>query len=209
MWRDAVTEKSWRLLQRLRSDSRFILIGGWAVYLYTNALKSRDVDIIVDFPTLEMLNVRYNLSKNMRLKKYEFAIDGIEVDTYVPFFSDLGVPVEEIQGNTVEIAAFTVPRAEYLLATKQKAETSRRGSDKGLKDRIDILALLLRANIDVQKYAALLARHGLSDYLKELEGLVVSSKNEMKMLGITDARKARLLKNELLRKMRAARQTRH
>ncbi len=127
----------------------------------------------------------------------------------MPFFSDLGVPVEEIQGDTVEIAGFTVPRAEYLLATKQKAEMSRRASDKGLKDRIDILALLLYANVDIQKYAALLAGHGLNYYFEELERLVVGSRNEMKMLGITDARKVRLLKEELLGKMRAARQTRH
>lgn len=38
-WNDAIIEKSWDVLQTLKKRYDFILIGGWAVYLYTNAMK--------------------------------------------------------------------------------------------------------------------------------------------------------------------------
>jgi len=39
-------------LLELNRKYRFVLIGGWAVYLYSKALKSRDIDIVIDFETL-------------------------------------------------------------------------------------------------------------------------------------------------------------
>jgi len=41
-----ITEKSWEALTVFKKQFDFILIGGWAVYLYTHALKSKDIDII-------------------------------------------------------------------------------------------------------------------------------------------------------------------
>ena len=45
-YHDLITEKSWQILQELKRRHTFILIGGWAVYLYTKQLKSKDVDVI-------------------------------------------------------------------------------------------------------------------------------------------------------------------
>ena len=96
-YHDLITEKSWRILQNLRRAYDFILIGGWAVYLYTHGLKSRDIDFICDYKTLEKLRNDYDLVKNDRLRKYEIHIGEFDIDIYVPFFSDLGIPVEDLQ----------------------------------------------------------------------------------------------------------------
>ena len=40
-WNSLLTQKSWELLQKLSKEKfRFILIGGWAAYLWTKQHKS-------------------------------------------------------------------------------------------------------------------------------------------------------------------------
>ena len=48
-WNDPIIDKSHRLLMDMKKSFDFVLIGGWATYLYTGAIKSKDIDIIVDF----------------------------------------------------------------------------------------------------------------------------------------------------------------
>ncbi|MDE1854305.1 MAG: hypothetical protein KGI38_11250 [Thaumarchaeota archaeon] len=204
MYREEVTERSWRLLQKLGSELSFVVIGGWGVYFYTRRLKSKDIEVAVDLGLLDKLKARYEVRKNSRLKKYEFTVDGVDVHTYVPFFSDLGIPVEELLRETREIEGFRVPKPELLLATKQAAEIGRRGSDKGLKDRIDVLSLLLLGDLDLVDYARLLASHGLEAYLRELRSIVVRAKYEMTELGFDDPGKVKRLKRELISKIDAA-----
>ena len=43
-YHNLVTERSWEELQTLRRKLDFILIGGWAVYLYTKTVKSKDFE---------------------------------------------------------------------------------------------------------------------------------------------------------------------
>jgi len=52
-YHDLIAQKSWQLLQSLGKKFDFVLIGGWAVFLYTGALKSKDIDLILDYPQLE------------------------------------------------------------------------------------------------------------------------------------------------------------
>ena len=70
-WHDLITEKSWKILQELKGKFKFILIGGWAVYLLAKTQKSKDVDIIVDISTLQQIKNQYELRKNDNLRKYE------------------------------------------------------------------------------------------------------------------------------------------
>lgn len=72
-----VTDKSYQFLQNLKRSYEFVLIGGWAVYLYTQALKSKDIDIIVDYKELAKLKENFDVFKNDRLKKYEIKTGGI------------------------------------------------------------------------------------------------------------------------------------
>lgn len=92
-WSDSVVDKSWQVLLQLNEDLDFILIGGWATYLHTGAIRSKDIDLIVSFEQLAELRSSYQLKKNQHLKKYEALIDEISIDIYVPYFSDLILPV--------------------------------------------------------------------------------------------------------------------
>jgi len=67
-YHDLVTEKSFKVLQDLKKKFDFILIGGWAIYLYTKALKSKDIDIIIDYNELEKFKREFEIFKNERLK---------------------------------------------------------------------------------------------------------------------------------------------
>lgn len=137
-YRDQVTSKSWVLLQNLARKYRFVLIGGWAVWLYTHQLKSKDIDLIVEFDQLAKLKKDFDLAKNDRLKKYEIVLDEIHIDVYVPHYSQLGAEVNQ----TTIVDGFTVPPPETLIALKLVAYRSRANSPKGRKDLIDIVSLL-------------------------------------------------------------------
>jgi len=197
-WHDELIDRSWTILRELKKRYEFILVGGWAVYLYTKALKSKDIYIIVDYNTLGQLGVELQLKKNERLKKYELLIDGIEVDVYVPYFSNLGVPVEEVVDHAVVLEGFRVPKPEILLILKQGAEMERAGSVKGVKDRIDILALLIHAKIDWNGYRSIIKKHSLDYYRDRLKNVVEIADREFKELGITHPRQIKQLKKKIL-----------
>jgi hypothetical protein len=196
-WHDVLIEKSWAVLLELRKRYEFILLGGWAVYLYTKALKSKDIDIIVDYNTLGLMGRELPLKKNERLKKYELLISDVEVDVYVPYFSNLGIPVEDVAANIRVLEGFKVPTPEVLLILKQAAEVERAGSVKGLKDRIDILALLIYSEIDFNTYLSLVNKYSLSSYRERLKNLVETADREFKELGITNPRRIRLLRKKI------------
>ena len=167
-WNGIILEKSWNVLQKISKEFDFVLIGGWAVYLWTNSQKSKDVDIIIDYNALDYLKKNYILKKNDYLKRYEIIINEIDIKVYLPYFSDLGIPVEEIIKYRTRIKGFDTLIPEILLILKQKAEISRRDSVKGQKDRIDILNVLIKLDIDWEKYKELLERYNLEQYRKEL-----------------------------------------
>lgn len=150
-YRDQITQKSWQLLQRLTKKYRFVLIGGWAVWLYTKQLKSKDIDIVVEFDQLEKLRRDFSLIKNERLKKYEIAQEEVQVDIYVPHYSQLGVPAEKILAAAVSLKGFRVPPPEILAALKLTAYQSRANSGKGHKDLIDIISLLILPQLDLHQ----------------------------------------------------------
>lgn len=141
-YRDIVTEKSWQTLQTLRRDYPFVLIGGWAVWLYTHRFKSKDIDIIVDMPTLTKIKAQFSVTKNNRLLKYEAVQKQIQIDIYVPFWSHLGIPAEDVQSQAIVLEGFHVPPPETLVVLKQVAYAARMGSSKGYKDFLDMISLL-------------------------------------------------------------------
>ncbi len=197
-WHDFVTEKSWRILQEINSDFRFILIGGWAVYLWARTLKSKDINIIVDIKTLSGLKSRYDLRKNDNLRKYEIRKEEIDIDIYVPYYSRLIIPPEGIESESIE--GFKVARPEHLLILKQGSERERRESEKGEKDRIDILSMLFNCSIDFGLYYRLLKKHRLEYLLKELIR-IVRQFNNYKYMGMTP-RKLKLKKQAALERLR-------
>src|SRR3989344_3242484 len=151
-YHNLITEKSFKILQDLRKKFEFILIGGWAVFLCGRALKSKDIDIIIDYDELQKLKNDYDVFKNDRLKKYEIKIEGTDIDIYLPYFSELGLKVEEIQNYRQNLEGFLVPIPEVLLILKIYAYLERKGSNKGEKDLIDIFSLLKNCRINWLKF---------------------------------------------------------
>ena len=182
-WNEALTKASWEKLQELSKKYGFVLIGGWSAFLWTGMHKSKDIDVVVGFKTLEQLKQDFALVKNERLRKYEVRFDGFDLDVYVPFYSRLALPLNELTPVVVQ-GIKTVP-PEELLILKQGAEIQRRHSTKGRKDAIDILALLLNAGVNLKEYKRLLKKHGLSAWEKELETVVKEfDERDLKFLNI-------------------------
>lgn len=166
-YNDLVTAKSWQTLQELRRKLDFILIGGWAVYLYAKALKSKDVDIIINYDQLEKLRGDFEITKNEWLKKYEARREEVQIDVYLPHYSSIGVPVEEITDIKTR-ETFKVPSPELLLILKQLVLKQRELSPKGQKDEVDILSLAVFGGVDWGKYLKLARRYNLAPDLRGL-----------------------------------------
>ena len=168
-WNDEIIEKSWKKLIELKSEMDFVLIGGWAVYLYTKLHKSKDIDIIVDYDVLRHLQANYVMSKNERPRKYEIKLeDGFDIDVYVPKYSRLAIPVEDIMKMTIVKEGFTVPRPEVLFLLKLGALADRKESIKGSKDAIDVAGMLFFANCDLVYFNELTIKYNLTGYSRAL-----------------------------------------
>ena len=198
-WHDLQTEKSWNILKAIKGKFPFILIGGWAVYLWTKSQKSKDIDLIVDLKTLSSLKTNYDLRKNEIMKKYEIKIDEIDIDVYAKYFSKFVIPIEKIE--TTKIEGFDVAKPEFLLALKQAAELSRRESDKGEKDMIDIIGMLLKCDINFVKYKKILGEDG-REFITRLISILktFTEPNYFDM----NPRQLKLAKQDLLKKIRGA-----
>lgn len=197
-WDDLITAKSFECLQKLRAQYEFVLIGGWAVFIYTRALKSRDIDIIVDFETLSKFQKDFRLYKNERLRKYEVKELDFDIDIYVPHYSNPGIKAEEIIKHVVQKEGFTLPIIEMLLLIKQIVFTERAGSIKGEKDKLDIVSLLSHG-IDFKRYARLLKEYQLSHLKDELVNLL-HNMHRAPELGLSSHTMARL-KKDVARKL--------
>ncbi len=174
-YQEIITQKSWKILQSLKKQVDFVLIGGWAVYLYTKVLKSKDIDIIVDFSQLEELKKLGNFYKNERLKKYEVKREEIDIDIYTPFYSTVGLAVEEIQKYQDTKEGFSVLKQEALLISKLAAYESRKMTVKGQKDRLDSISLLLLPDFDFNLYKKLVKKYRMEEQIKIIEGLFRST----------------------------------
>jgi len=139
------------LLLSLKKKYDFVLIGGWAVYLYCQTLKSKDIDLIINYPVLEQLKEEFTVVKNDRLKKYETKTEETDIDIYLPYYSELGLPADEVIKLTTMLENFKVPDVEILALLKAKALLERKNSVKGRKDLIDLVSLFSLEGFDFKK----------------------------------------------------------
>ncbi len=179
-WNSELTEESWKRLIELRGEIGFVLIGGWAVYLYSRLHKSRDIDIIIDYGALNELRGKYAINKNDRLHKYEIKLEKFDIDIYLPNYSRLTIPAEDILSDyKKEVDGFAVPIPEVLLALKLGAMKDRVNSLKGSKDQIDVLGLLFYSGIDLALFSGIMKKYGLTDYLRDLQRLLRTFDKDM------------------------------
>lgn len=198
-YQDIITDKSWELLNKIKNDLDFVLIGGWAVYLYIKALKSKDIDLIVDYDGLTYLQREFNVAKNDRLHKYEVKEGGVDIDIYLPFYSNIGFPLEEIIKEIELVGDFKIPKKEIIIILKQKAFIERKAAIKGAKDKIDIISLAILSDFDFGFYKKILREHELENYRQVLAEIFRTTK-EVKELSLNIHQFAKV-KKEVLKKL--------
>lgn len=162
-YRASVTSQSWEFLVALHRAYRVVVIGGWAVWLYTHQMKSKDIDIVVELSDIGKLRNAFDVVKNDRLKKYELRRGEAQVDIYAPFYSHVGVPAEDILRDTTTVEGFRVPSLELLVVLKIVVWNARRGSAKGRKDFLDLISLLQGDKVDYGRVCNLCTRYSLAD----------------------------------------------
>lgn len=167
-YHNLVTQKSWEELQKLQKNVEFTLIGGWAVYLYTKTLKSKDIDIIIDYGQLPVVEKHYRLLKNDRLKKYEAVKDEVQIDIYLPNYSSLGIPVEDLIFHMQQLEGFKLLDPNYLSALKIYTLAQRGRSPKGRKDLIDFLSLVSAGKCDLVEVGKITKKYELEKELAVL-----------------------------------------
>ena len=202
-WNDISTRKSWDLLKKLNKQFNFVVIGGWGVYLWTHAQKSKDIDfILMNWEDLEKIKEKYEPKKNDRLKKYEIIIDEVDVDIYLPHYSRFLIPAENLVTLKTIREGFNVLKPEPLLILKQQALQDRKDSIKGQKDRVDIFSLLLSETFDFNSYQQILENYRLQNLRKELEKIIKTSKEEFRYLNIVNPRKVKQLKEKWIKNLK-------
>lgn len=202
-WNDISTRKSWDLLKILNKKLNFIVIGGWGIYLWAHAIKSKDVDVILtDWNDLEKIKENYEPKKNNRLKKYEIIVSDIDVDIYLPHYSQMAIPCDQLVTMATVKEGFKVLKPEPLMILKQQALFDRKDSIKGQKDRVDILSLLLSKTIDFNEYEQLLEKYKLLVFKRELERIIKLAKEEFSYLNISNPRKIKQLKEEWMKHLK-------
>jgi hypothetical protein len=197
-WSSILTEKSWKILQELAKEHKFILIGGWAVWLLTHQQKSKDIDIVVGLDELQKFKSQ-NLGKNEKLKKYEIKKEEIDIDIYLEHYSKLAIPAEDINSYTIKTQGFEVASPELLLILKQSAYNDRKDSVKGEKDKIDIVSLTFFSDVNFKKYYKILKKYKLECFFNEIVKLIKGFK-DYGILGLNPREfkiKKEILLNEL------------
>jgi len=201
-WNDIITEKSWDVLKNLKKKLHFIVIGGWAIYLWTHAIKSKDIDILLpDWTDLEGIKKTYELHKNDRLKKYEIIISEIDVDIYLPHYSQMILPCEHLITMSIEQEGFLVLQPEPLLILKQQAYHDRQFSIKGQKDRVDILSLLISETVHFEKYNHLIDQYSIPQFRDELKKIITTAKEEFTYLNIANPREIKKRKEQWIKSL--------
>jgi len=178
-----ITQKSQQELSHLKKLAEFVLIGGWAVYFYSKTLKSKDIDILISFDQLPILEKQYLLQKNERLQKYQATKGEIEIDIYLPHFSEIGITVEELMKHTTLVDGFNVVDINYLFVLKVFTLSQRGRSSKGRKDFLDILSLALTKRCNWQEIKKVIKQYKMEQALVTFEQFLKES-NEAKELSL-------------------------
>lgn len=108
------------------------------------------------------------MNKNPVLKKYEIKLQKFDISIYLPFFSKLTLPPEDLLERATIIENIKVPRVEELLILKIGAFLDRSKSIKGNKDLLDIAGLVFYYSIDFKRFKEVLEEYALTKYLEIL-----------------------------------------
>lgn len=126
-----------------------VFIGGVAVYLHPlqknlasiSLEASHDADFMISFSDYGILKDEEEITSTPRLSKHQMIVDGVEFDVYVERLHRLIVPYDEIFAHSSIIEETRVACLEHLLILKLDALASRGHSNKGEKDRRDVVKI--------------------------------------------------------------------
>ena len=209
LWNEIIVKKSYEVLNKLKKEIDFVIIGGWASWLYTKTLKSKDIDMYVNFKDFfNFQNILANkgifISLNRKLKKYEAKIEGVDIDIYTPHNCNLIVSCKDVFSKKwfKKVDGFKVILPEVFLVLKLKAEEERMKTIKGFKDRVDILAMLYKLDLD-KKFLLELEKKYNMDIRKRISKIIRESNEEFNYFfsDFKNLRALKKLKLELRRKI--------
>jgi len=208
LWNEIITEKSQKLLFELRDIMNFVLIGGWAVWLYSTSIKSKDIDVYINFDDFfkhqkDLADKGIFISLNQKLNKYEIKTGEIDIDIYTPHHCNLIVPCKDVFNEKLfkRVDKFNVIIPEALLILKINAEEKRHETIKGFKDRIDILSLLYKVELNKRLLKDLAKKYSID--LSRMKEIIAKSSKEYSYFfpEAENLRKLKELKRELLKKL--------
>jgi hypothetical protein len=182
IWPEHITDKSWRVLREVVAKTNPVVIGGWAVHLWTGGPKSADIDLFVKDENLWKIGAR--VRKHPKPKKYHAVMEGVDIDIYTPGNCGLAIPANEVFEKRWFglLKGFNVLLPEPLLILKCEAAATRWATRKGFKDRCDVLALLQLKELDLRMLRALLLR--CREVGRTLPRVVQESVEEYQVLGL-------------------------
>lgn len=131
-------------------EGRLVFIGGVAVYLHVRRAQlserfvefSHDGDFSISLSDFGVLRDTDDVTKNLRLRKYQIVRHDAEFDVYLERQSGLVVPFRALYAASTVIDRVRVASLEHLLALKLEAYRDRRRSTKGSKDERDIVRVV-------------------------------------------------------------------
>jgi hypothetical protein len=153
----------------LEAAPQAILIGGWASWLRDSGPMSHDIDLIVDYAAMASIAAHAtDLSQSGHIAgamKWRGTWNGVHLDLYVPHQSRLGnhlkLRVEALGQHTEVVDGRRVLSVDAHIATKWAALLDRAGSQRGDKDRDEILELMkhpgAESTPDVLRHASALS----------------------------------------------------
>lgn len=209
LWNELIVKKSYELLNKLKEEIDFVIIGGWASWLYTKTIKSKDIDMYVNFKDFFnfqsiLANKGIFISLNRKLNKYEAKIEDVDIDIYTPHNCNLIVSCKDVFSKKwfKKFDGFNVILPELFLVLKLKAEEERGKTIKGFKDRIDILAVIYKLNLDKKFLLELEKKYDID--IRERISKIIRDSNEEFNYFFSDFKNLRALKKlklELRRKI--------
>lgn len=155
-WNRESTNASLRLLRSMPKELDFVLIGGWAVYMYIGAQKSQDIDIVIGYDHINYFR-QFGINEYRGGKVRYSNVNGVIVDLFIEDYIDTDMPFPSaiIGDNYVKIENIKVVDKNLLLLLKLWGYFSA-DEIKHRKDIIDVVSLLFYGGIDlrnVKEYA--------------------------------------------------------
>lgn len=177
-----------------------ILIGGWATFFRVGGDISYDIDLIVSNEVRQKVPDavgKFSESRHLAGRKWRGEVDGVHIDVYLPYESQLGVKLrlraEKLAAHTADLGhkKWRLLTIEAHTVSKLAALLDRPDSEKGFKDAREIIRLLEKG-VDAKLACGVLA-DATAGPLEDLPGHVATVFELLNTRGLPSKDQRRLL----------------